>query len=512
MKKNNSSIESTIFHGTIIIIIVGIIAKIASFISEAILAAYLGTTSQSDAYYMVSSIQQVIYPMLSVGVWMVFLPMYKERLAKDQIEEADSFANKVITLSTIISFVATLAIFVFSDNIVAIVAPGFSTDTKILCSKLVKISSPMYIGIMVAAVYSAMLQCHNKFLGSQIREIVTHIPVIITALLFYNRFGVSALAVALAVGGLVRLLVQLPFVDWGYRFHIDLRIKDHNLAVMFRRLPSALISEGINQFNTLIDKVMASSLAIGAVSSLNYATKLSNVFSGLLSTSIATALYPQVVELAALNKKKELSILISKIIKLFAFIMLPVTIACILFSSTLVSVVFERGAFDNNSVNMTSGVFACYCIGLFFIACNTVLSNIFYGHGDTKTPMYTSMANLIANVIGNVVFISIWGAKGLALSTSTSAMISFGFRMLLVRKYISLSMRNILGSITKILLISIVACIIPKALFTIVHVNAFLELGISAITGVLVFIGLAKAIKLPEFNELLSLIMKKGKR
>ena len=338
---------------------------------------------------------------------------------------------------------------------------------------------------------------------------MTHIPVILAALLFYRKYGVYALAVGLIIGGIVRLIVQLPFVDWGYKFRFDLRFQDHDLRLLFRRLPSALISEGINQFNTLIDKIMASSLEIGAVSSLNYATKLSNVFSGLFSISISTALYPQVVEFAALKKREELSVLITKIIKLFAFVMLPVTIACVLFSSTLVSIVFERGAFDEKSVSMTSGAFACYCLGLFFVACNTVLSNIFYGHGDTKTPMYTSIINLVVNVIGNLIFISLWGINGLALSTSTSAMISFAFRMIFVRKYINISFKDISWSLIKIIIISIVSCIIPKLLMLKLSVNIYLEACLSALIGICFFIVLARLLNLNELKDLVSLIRKK---
>ena len=84
----DKSIGNRVFRGTVIIVLIGIFAKIAAFLSEAILAAYLGTTYQSDAYYMVSSIKDVIYPMLCVGIWKVFLPVYKEKLTKNNIREA----------------------------------------------------------------------------------------------------------------------------------------------------------------------------------------------------------------------------------------------------------------------------------------------------------------------------------------------------------------------------------------------------------------------------------------
>lgn len=507
----DQSLEKKIFHGTLVIIIVGVVAKFASFISEAILAAYLGTTYQSDAYYMVSSIQQVIYPMLSVGIWKVFLPIYREKLVKNENSTADAIANKATTLFTIVSIATTLIIFIFSDVVVGLIAPGFTGRTKELCAELVRISSPMYIFIMAAAIYSAMLQCHNKFLGSQIREVVSHIPTILVAIFCYHAWGIQALAVALVMGGICRLLIELPFVDWGYKYRPDFGFCDSELKVMFKRLPSALISEGVHQFNTLIDKTMASSLPSGAVSALNYGNKLCNVFSGLLSSAIATALYPQMVGIIALDGKQELSKLMTKIISIFAVIMIPITVACVLFSESLVSVVFERGAFNSDSVFMTSSVFTCYCVGLFFAACNTVLINVFYGYGDTKTPLYISIADLIANVVGNIAFISILGVKGLALSTSISAIITLLVIMAYIKKYVRLEIKRILETFFKVIAASMIACGIPAIICSFIDINVCFELSIAAIMGIAIYFIMIKVLGIIEINEIILIFIKTKK-
>ena len=327
----DNTIGKKVFRGTVVITLVGILAKFTSFIAEAILAAYLGTTYQSDAYYMVNGVQMVIYPMISVGIWKVFLPLYKEKITHGLKEEADALTNHVITFFSIVSFLAVGLMILLAGPIVSVVAPGFEGETRALCIKLVRISAPMYFFIIAAAIYASILQANNKFLGSQIREVASHIPTILAAIFFYKRFGIEAMAIALVVGGAVRLLIELPFVNWGYRYRPDFRFKTHEFGVLLKRLPSALISEGVVQLNTLIDKAMASTLPEGTISALNYGHKLINVFSGLLSTAIATALYPQMIELIALKKEDELSSLLEKIIDIFAALMIPVTLACVLF-------------------------------------------------------------------------------------------------------------------------------------------------------------------------------------
>ncbi len=503
---NDKSTGSKLLRGTVIIVYIGIIAKVASFFTEAVLAAYLGTTYQSDAYYMVSSVKAVIYPMLSIGIWNVFLPLYKGHIVKTEIEIADILTNKTLSFFTAISLVVVFIQIAFAPLLVSIIAPGFVGETRSLCIKLVRISAPMYVFIIASAVYASMLQCHNKFFGSQIREVASHIPTIIAAIFFYKTYGIEAMALALVASGFLRLLIELPFVDWGYKYKIDFKFRSQEFSIMLKRLPSAFLSAGVAQLNTLIDKAMASTLPEGTISGLNYGHKLMNVFSGFLTSAIATALYPQMVELIALDNKDELSKLLVKIINIFCVVMLPLTLACVLFRTELVFAVFQRGAFDSNSSALTASVFALYCLGIFFISCNTVISNIFYGFGNTKTPMYIGIANLGINVALNLALIHLWGVNGLALATSITAFITFFIRLRAVRSYINLRSRMMVKVGIKVLIASIIACGIPRAIFWIHPINQYFTLSISAGIGVFIYLVVVKLLKIHEIEYLIGLL------
>ncbi|MBR3305085.1 MAG: murein biosynthesis integral membrane protein MurJ [Clostridia bacterium] len=497
-----------LLKGTLVTIAVSVIAKIVAFITETILAGRLGTSFKSDAYYMVTSIQYVIYPMLSVGIWKIFLPIYKEKTTLGNIEDANKLTDKVITSFSIVSIVLVAVLMIFSNGVVSVVAPGFNRETKDLCALLVKISAPMYIFIMVAAVYASMLQCHNKFLGSQIREVASHIPTIIAALLFFSDHGIVSLAVALALGGLFRLLIELPFVDWGYRFRPSFG-KNHDFIIMMKRLPSALVSEGVNQINMLVDKMMASTLPAGAVSGLNYGNRLTNVFSGLLSTAVSTALYPQVVELISLKKNSELNSLLSRIIRIFTLLMVPLTVACILFRSEIVSVVFERGAFGKESVILTSGTFACYSVGLFFAAVNTIIINVFYAYGDTRTPMLISIMNLIINAGFNLLLMDMIGVNGLAISTSITSLIGFLICMKRIDGNIHFSWKDLLKQFAVILAASVIACGLARIVTDHISMNKYIELALAVLTGVSVYAAELKLLKIEELTLLADLIRKR---
>lgn len=507
--KQSTSVASNVLRGSVVILFTTILAKLIAFLQEAILAAYLGTNDISDAYYMVASIQAVFYPMLSIGIWKVFLPLYKERITHGRMDEAKKLANISITFFTCLSIVAVGLLILLAGPVVSLAAPGFEGEKRALCRELVQISAPMYIFILASAIYASMLQAHNKFFASQIREVLSHIPTILAALLFYRLYGIRALAIALIAGGLLRLLIALPFVNWGYRYRPDFSFRSEEFRHMLRRLPSAMLSEGVVQLNTLIDKMMASTLPSGTISGLNYGHRLVNVFGGLISSSVGTAMYPQMIELIAKKENDALRRLMTKITDLFMVIIVPVSLACIAFRTEIVTVVYQRGSFDAASTALTAGIFALYSLGLFFNATNGVLSNLFYGHGDTKTPLYICIANLLINVGLNYWLIHVWGVNGVALATSLSAVLSFAIRCFAARKYIRFEHKRMLLTAGKVLLASAVCVGIPWLVFPRLGIGTLLTLVFSAVTGIGLYPLALRLLRVEELRDLAAMIKKK---
>ncbi|MBR4435619.1 MAG: murein biosynthesis integral membrane protein MurJ [Clostridia bacterium] len=524
----DKSVGSKVIKSTAIILIISLIAKASSFLYESVLAYFVGTSMQADAYQTISGVQAAVYPMLSIGIWKVFMPLYKKHLSRGETDNAESLANKSITFFTLISFAAVILIIISAPALVSLVAPGFDGEAKAICVRLIRISAPMYSFILAASVIAAMLQSHEKFLGSQIREVISHIPPILIAILFYKKLGpdrgINALAVSLVVAAVCRILIELPFINWGYKFKPDINFRNKEFKLMLSRMPSALMSAGLSQINAIVDKSMASMLETGTVASMNYANKLFLVFNGLLSTPIATALYPQMIEYISLNKKDELKNLTVKMIGIFCVIMIPISIACWLFRQELIAVVYERGKFTMESTMMTKNIFGFYCICIVFSACSHVVSNIFYGYGDTKKPLIIGIVSLALNIVLNLVFIRFWGAGGLALSTSIAEIIVFVLHCIFVRKYVSIDYKKILWTASKVLTAAVIACLVPRFLFGdsavfgtvyqdgwhhIFHINRYALLVASAAIGIPIYLVLIKLFKVSELKDLMNIVLTK---
>ena len=466
-----------LLKGAFVILFVSIVAKIVSYITEAILASILGSSSIGDAFFMVIGIQYVLYPMLSVGSWKVFLPIYKKIQVADQKVRLNMFSDTIISIFIVLSIITVAVIMCFSSGIVSVIAPGFSNDTKTMCSRLLFVSSPMYIFVVIAAIYAAMLQCHNKFFASQIREVISHLPTIIVCLFLYKRYGYISLGYGLLLGGAFRLIIELFFVDWKYYFKPRVII-NKDIFAFFKAFPATFIAEGVIQMNMMIDKIMASTLATGAISVLNYGSRLTNVFSGLVSNSLATAFYPKMSELIAKKEFSKLSSAVNTLINLYCLIIIPISIGCIIFRTEIVSVAFQRGEFDSSSVALTAGTFSCYSSGLFFLASNTIFNNILYSYGETKKTMYVSIYNLVINVVVNLMLISTFKANGLAIATSIAALLTFFIRIYYLRGLVSISLKTIFIRFAIVLLVSAIICFAAKKVMFCFSVNKYILLSL----------------------------------
>ena len=502
--------SSKIVKNVSIILICSIIAKVLSYFWEAILASYLGVTDQADAFYMTTSIFNILFPILDLGIWKVFLPIYKKKMVKKNEDGASVIANISITLFFVLSVALVIVLLFFSNPIVYIFAPGFNIEKRAITVEYLRLCTPYLLFAAVSSVIGAMLQSHEKFLGSQIREIGTHVSRLFCVVICYKHFGIYAAIIAMIIGSVFRLLIQLPFINWKWRFKPNFNFKDKDIIVMIKGLPSVALTATITHLNGMIDKMVASGAVSGSVACLNYGHKLMNVFSGMISTAIATAAYPTIIQHIAQNNKEKLKELLKNIFCALLFCIIPISLFCFLFSGDLVTVAFQRGAFDSSATAMTSSVFVCYCFGMLFIGLASVITNVFYAYGDTKITMIISIIEIVLNIAFDLLFVNFWGVAGLAFATSISAMICLGIRMIYLKKYIRIGYKDIVKEGLKILLFACIACIIPYFIFNwIFKLNVFISVFVGLIISVVLYFCLAFVFHINTLNFLSSLIGKK---
>jgi putative peptidoglycan lipid II flippase len=128
---------------------------------------------------------------------------------------------------------------------------------------------------------------------------------------------------------------------------------------------------------------------------------------------------------------------LSKGLRLVAFLVLPSSLGLILLADPIVSLLYERGAFDAHDRMQTAAALRAYAYGLLGYAWLKVLQPAFYAIDKRWLPMMVSILALVLNLAFNwfFVFVMHWGHESLALTTSISATVNFLILFIAMRRF-----------------------------------------------------------------------------
>ena len=334
--------------------------------------------------------------------------------------------------------------------------------------------------------------------------------VVILSLILSSRTSVYVLVLGTLLARGAELFFLVPFARRkGYQFEAIFDPRDNNLRAMVHIALPVIIGSSVDQMNVLIDRSLASSLAVGGISALNYANRLNGFVRGLFVTSISSVMYPMISKMASEQNIEGLKNSLSEAVSLINLMVMPATVGAIIFAEPLVDFLFGRGAFSPEAVVMTSRALRFYSVGMLAYGLREVLSRAFYAQQDTKTPMVYGMISVGTNIFLNIVLSRYLGIGGLALATSIAAIVATLLLFVKLRikiggfglKELSLS----LGKITAAsLLMGFLALYVYRYLGNIVDVS--LSLIAAICIGGLIYFALVFYLRVPEVERILEAI------
>ena len=217
--------------------------------------------------------------------------------------------------------------------------------------------------------------------------------------------------------------------DFGWR--------DSGVRKVLRLMGPAVIAASVVQVSVLINAMFAFGVGEGAVSWLSYAFRLMQLPIGVFGVAVATVTLPALSRAAVEGIGGDFKPTLNKGLRLVAFLVLPSMLGLVLLAGPIVSVLYERGAFDAHDRAQTAAALRAYGYGLVCYAWLKVLQPSFYAIDKRWLPMMVSLLALGTNIGLNwfFVFVMRWGHDALALTTSISATINFLILFVAMRKF-----------------------------------------------------------------------------
>lgn len=474
----------------LILMFITLLSKILGFAREIVMSYFYGASNTSDAYFISLTIPTVVFAFIGDGLNAGYIPLFSRIENEVGVEESGRFTNVLCTTLLIFSFFIVILLEIFTKQVVSLFAVGFSGEILNLAVNYTRITCFGIFFTIIISIYNSYLQMKNKFIVPSIFGFIYNFFVILSIYISYKTNNIF-----LVVGNVLALVVQffllLYFVMKNgliIKFIIELKNK-YMLKLIKLALP-LIFGIAICQINVLVDKTLASKIAIGGVSALNYADRLNSFILSTVVMSISTVIFPLLSRMFSEKKINEFKKVLSSSVIIIALLLIPTTLGIILFSENIVQILFSRGNFDVYATKLTSDGLFFYSLGMLGVGLREIFTRAFYAIQETTIPVKNATFGILTNIVLNIFLSKYLGVGGLALATSISAIATTFLLANSLRKKIgSFGFKKIIIAFSKILLASIFMGIIALYSFnffkTISSNNT--ALIISIIIGIVVY-------------------------
>ena len=500
------------------------LSRILGYVRDAVIAWLFGATASADAFFVAFRIPNLLRRMFAEGsLSIAFIPVFTETLHKKGRTEALRLARAtLIALTAVLSFIVVLGIF-FAPDIVRVVGPGFKDDPALftLTVELTRIMFPYILFIGLVALSMGILNVFGHFAAPALAPTVLNLSIIGAALVVSPHLDqpVVGLAVGVVSGGVLQLLLQLPFLyhfgirperPWGC-YHPGLK------KVAGLMLPAAF-GAAVYQINLLINTQLATLLPQGSVSYLYYADRLVQFPLGIVGMAAATALLPSLSRQVLTGGRTEVIRTFGYSVRVVMFITIPAMCGLIVLREPIIGLLFERGAFDAQAVRLTAEALLYYTAGLWAFTLARLAVQMFYALQDTRTPVWTGAVSIGVNILCGLVLMRFMGHAGLALATTVASSVNVALLFTAMRAKLGpLGIRSILVSVSRSAGCALAMCGAIMALMsqlsggaTVTPLSAAAGLGLVILVGGVLYFVMARLVRAPELDALMDAF--KGRR
>lgn len=407
-----------------------LLSRILGFVRDILIAAWMGTGPVAEAFLVAFALPNMFRRFFAEGAFnMAFVPMFSKKL--EARDDAVGFAQNALAALTLVLVIFTVLATVFMPWLVLAMASGFRGDERFdIAVTLGRVVFVYILFISLAALFSGVLNASGRFMAAAAAPVLLNI-ILIGALLLAER-GVGRSVIGDETGALHGTLIsfgvvlagiaQLALVWWaaaraGYRIRLTLPRPSPELKRLLIIAAPAALAGGVVQINLLIGRQVASFFE-GAVAWLAYADRLYQLPLGVVGIAIGIVLLPDLSRRlqaddiagsrAAFSRATEMSMALS----------IPAAVALAVIPASLVSALFERGAFEAADTAATALACAVYGLGLPAFVMQKVVQPLFFAREDTRRPFYYAVIAMIVNAGIAVGLMSTLGFIAAAIGTT----------------------------------------------------------------------------------------------
>lgn len=508
-----------------------LLGQIAGLVRGVLVAQTFGASQQLDSFFAANRVSETLFLLVAGGaLGSAFIPTFTGLLAKDEKNSAWKLATSIGNAVTLTLTLLALLIAIFAPQVIRFaLAPGLSADPELfsLTISLLRIQLISAVLFGLGGLIVGILNAHQIFLIPALTPALYQLGIIFGVLFLAPSMGIYGLAWGVVLGSVLYAVIQLPLLVKVFRkstSRLTLQalfdFGDSNFRQVILLMGPRLLGVAVVQLNFWVNTWLASKMQSGSVTGLYYGFSLMIMAQAIIAQSVAIAAMPTFSAQHALGQQDEMRSSLASSLRGIILLALPASVGLILLREPIISLLYQRGEFDTNSVRLVSWALLWYAAGLVGHSIMEVLTRAFYAQHDTKTPVIIGVIAMGLNIAFSILF-SKWFESigwlplgGLALANSLATAMEATALFLVMRKRLSgIEGHHILrGALPALISASGMAIALFVLLTVSESLNVWILVPIGVLTGGLVYFALLFILRVPELGYMVNGLMRRLKR
>ncbi|GIW90555.1 MAG: putative lipid II flippase MurJ [Pirellulaceae bacterium] len=402
---------------------VNLVCRSASVVKELAVAYVLGASAVTDAFALVMLLPGLVTSLVFQSARSAFLtefPFQEKRSPAAGQRFAHAFVLQLTVAGLLAAACGGTMLWLAWDRFF----PWSSPLVARYARRMLLPVSLLVVAVAVTSAWTSLLHARRRFVLPQLTSLLPTACVLAGILVLPASSAWRALAEGLLYGTVIQAVWLLFLVrrTGFYSAKEPWLVLRGGTSPLWALAFPVLLANVATQVNSYVDRMMAAGLDEGAVAVLHWASLLHDVASTTLVAGLLSTMLPHMAEQLAMQRRQEAADDLHHLIKAGAVVLLPFSCATIA-AAFLFSRNIHFGKLDQKAVQLLAGCFAAYVIGLFAqLASNCLYQTLVVLRRTRLLVLLSIFANLLLNVILNLLLIRPLGAVGLALATSLVAL------------------------------------------------------------------------------------------
>lgn len=386
------------------------LSKFLLFLQSVVVAYYFGSNIQTDVYFYCFTTITMLSVFINGLDSSVLIPESMHLSEQVSKHESMKFLNFFIYLYFFLGICISLLIYISPVNFFLTLSnfdlANLSTNKQILL-----LSIPLFTLMITTNLLGSILASHKFFTIPMIVSVINSLLGLLFVFIFHNRFSL----LSILIGQIFAFIINISFLIYLMRKNLNWDFTFTKIKLRAGILNNIGFAQAGNITSFLASYVpiyLLSGFNPGIITALIYGQKTAELPTQLITNQATSVVGIKLNELFGKKNHEDFNKIFLTSVRLLLFIMTPISCMLFLYSENIISILFQRGAFDVESVKSAQQFFKYFILLLPMLVINAGISRLFMAGQKIKQSFYYQiMFNivLISFIFLNVRWLGVYG-------------------------------------------------------------------------------------------------------